>query len=301
MKKTGLALVLVVLASTAVPPVAAAQPLFPEPFLLEHWIVQTGADGDVFTTEPVTDYYAGSRIVSVYADGNRRVVDFAERQLLEVRHEHQTYSVLTFDRFAELRRRLRHLQGSPEASAEETPAKARAAAEEAFRFEELPAVRRGARSEEEGLLGRAGVRRLRVTLEGRPPHAAAAQAAVEVWLDPRVRLGEAAQDALARFSDEVLGSAGDAVPFSRYVAAAGREARGAIPIRTVHPLSSAPGERGTFEDVALRLEPVASLPPELLSVPEGYRRTAHALEQMVAYAEEEARLQGRGGGTEPPG
>ena len=43
--------------------------LFPEPFVAEHHLVQSTPDGDRFETEPVTDYYGGSWIVSVHPDG----------------------------------------------------------------------------------------------------------------------------------------------------------------------------------------------------------------------------------------
>jgi hypothetical protein len=43
----------------------AQSALFPTPFLVEHRVVQTDADGGTFATPPVTDYYGGSWIVSV--------------------------------------------------------------------------------------------------------------------------------------------------------------------------------------------------------------------------------------------
>jgi hypothetical protein len=53
---------------------------------------------------------------------------------------------------------------------------------------------------------------------------------------------------------------------------------------------------GRVEDVALRVEPLAVLPTDLVTVPEGFKRTAHPLEIMVAHAEREAELRRLMGG-----
>ena len=45
-----------------------------------------------------------------------------------------------------------------------------------------------------------------------------------------------------------------------------------------------------MEDIATRLEPIEQLSVDLVKVPEGYQRTPHPLEQMVAFAEDEAEL-----------
>ncbi len=276
--RVGLAAVITVLGLPAV----SAQTFFPRPFVVEHHVVQTGTDGDVYVTEAVTDYYDGSRIISVRPDGSRLVLDFARRELTEVRPGRGTWSVLSFDRFAELRGRLRYLEkgdfGPHPGKAATLEADRREAEEPEFDFEELSGRTKAAGAEP-------GVRRLRVRQQSES--GGREGPAVEVWLDPKVRLGPAALAALERFEDEVLGSreTGE-VAFSRYISAARKHAGGAFPVRTVRPL---PGE-GAVEDRALRLEPVAAVPREILNVPESYRRVPHPLEQMVAYAEEEAAL-----------
>ncbi len=276
--RVGLAAVITVLGL----PAAGAQTLFPTPFVVEHHIVQTSPDGDVHVTEPVTDYYDGSRIISVRPDGSRLVLDFARRELTEIRPDSGTWSVLSFDRLAELRGRLRYLEkmdfGPRSEKATALEADRREAEEPEFDFEELSGRTKAAGAEP-------GVRRLRVRQQSES--GGHEGPAVEVWLDPKVRLGPAALAALERFEDEVLGSREtEEVAFSRYVSAARKHAGGAFPVRTVHPL---PGE-GAVEDRTLRLEGVAAVPQEILSVPESYRRVPHPLEHMVAYAEEEAAL-----------
>jgi len=279
---------------------AAGQTLFPHPFVVEHQIVQTDPDGG-FVTDPVTDYYAGSRIISVRPDDSRLVIDFSQRQLTEIRPDLRSFAVLSFDRFAELQDRLRDLeQGGFEAPREDEKIAAKAASDEeepVFDFAELSAAGGPVKAAGADLTRRPGVRRLRVALRQK---SGAPGPAVEVWLDPAVPLAPAALDALERFENQVLGARDmEEVAFSRYIAAARKHAEGAFPIRTVRPLSAEGGvsEAGTVEDVALRLEPVATVPRELLTVPEDYRRVPHPLEQMVAFAEEEAALRERMSGS----
>ena len=272
---------------------AAGQVLFPSPFVIEHKIVQTDPWGSVSELGTVTDYYHGSRIISVRPDESRLVVDFTERQLIEIRPDHHSYAVLSFDRFAELRERLSYLEQwgfmkPPED--DEMAAKARSEEPEPeFRFEELPAAAAAAKTASSELTARPGVRRLRVTLPEKSADAGD-PAAVEVWVDPGIRLGPAALTALERFQDEVLGARKiEGVAYSRYISAARKHAGGAVPIRTARPAAAAHDE-GTIEDLALRLETVAAVPQELLTVPEGYRRVVHPLELMVTHAEEQAAL-----------
>ncbi|MCP4657969.1 MAG: hypothetical protein GY856_21380, partial [bacterium] len=255
---------------------ASGQVLFPNPFVVEHQIVHTDPDGGVFADDPVTDYYAGSRIISVRPDDSRLVVDFAQRRITEIRPDRQTYAVLSFGRFVELRDRLRDLElGARVPEEDEAMTKARAeTAEPEFGIEELPA----AKTADSELISRPGVRRLRVALRQKSGDQGPA---VDVWLDPGVRLAPAALDALERFENQVLGARDmEEVAFSRYIAAARKHAEGAFPIRTVRPTSTEGevSEAGTVEDLALRLEPVTAVPQELLTVPQGYRRVVHALE-----------------------
>jgi len=239
---------------------AAGQVLFPSPFVIEHKIVQTDPWGSVSELGTVTDH---------------------------------SYAVLSFDRFAELRERLSYLEQwgfmkPPED--DEMAAKARSEEPEPeFRFEELPAAAAAAKTASSELTARPGVRRLRVTLPEKSADAGD-PAAVEVWVDPGIRLGPAALTALERFQDEVLGARKiEGVAYSRYISAARKHAGGAVPIRTARPAAAAHDE-GTIEDLALRLETVAAVPQELLTVPEGYRRVVHPLELMVTHAEEQAAL-----------
>ena len=112
------------LAQSAAPSAGGAA-LFPAPFAVEHGVVQTDADGTRFASEPVTDYYGGSWIVSVRPDGSRLVVDLARRELTEIRPDRSTYSVLSFSRFAELKARLGRAERAPgaqDAAAEARPA-----------------------------------------------------------------------------------------------------------------------------------------------------------------------------------
>ena len=116
--------------------------------------------------------------------------------------------------------------------------------------------------------------------------------ALEVWLDPTVRLEPAALQRLAAFEAEVLstGPGKGRVEWARALIAARERGAGAFPVRTVRPLptNGDATRAGTLEDVATRLEPIERLPVDLLIVPEGYGRVAHPLEAMVAFAEEEA-------------
>ncbi len=282
------------LAALAGATAASGQVLFPNPFVVEHKIVQTDPWGSVSELGAVTDYYHGSRIISVRPDESRLVVDFTERQLIEIRPDHQSYTVLSFDRFAELRERLSYLEEwgfmkPPENDEMAAKARGEEPEEPEFHFEELSAAAAAAKTASSELTARPGVRRLRVTL---PEKSAGGddQAAVEVWVDPSIRLGPAALTALERFQDEVLGARkAEGVAYSRYISAARKHARGAVPIRTVRP-AAAEYDEGTVEDRALRLEPVTAVPQELVTVPEGYRRVVHPLELMVTHAEEQAAL-----------
>jgi hypothetical protein len=300
----GAAAVLVAIAGAQSAAAQSAGELFPQPFVVEHQVMQRDADGTSFLADPVTSYYAGSRIVSVRGDGSRLVVDLARRELTEVQPKRSAYWTLSFDRFAELRQRLAAVQGnataprrptgppgqsSAAATAEAAPAALRvedvalgAAAEDAA----LPALPEAARA----LLGRAGVRRLRVSATSK---AGTVAPALEVWVDPTVRLGAAAVEALARFEEGALGGAGAAAgpgaTTSRLLAEARRQAGGAVPVRTSRSLVASDGRRmGSLDDVALRVETLPALPADLLAVPAGFRRMTPPLEAMVAFAEDDA-------------
>lgn len=294
-----------VLALLAAPAPAAAQggALFPEPFVVEHQLVQTDGDGERFETEPVTDYYGGSWIVSVRPDGRRLVVDLARREITEIRPDRGTYWSLDFGRLAELTERAavaqrRERPGAAAEAPEAAPLAAREAPAELV-IQELPTsggVAARARGPAAGAAFAApGVRRLRVVEEALAEDPGAG---MEVWVDASVRLRPAALDALAALETSLAGGRASQAkegrpPVARYLAAARSHAAGAVPVRTVRHLDDGRGAgpataRVRLEDVASRLEPVDDFPEELVAVPEGLRRVPHPLEGVVAFLEDEA-------------
>jgi hypothetical protein len=293
--------------------VAQAGALFPQAFEVEHHLSHDDGTGDRFVSEAVVDTYGGSWIVSRRPDGSRLIVDLARRELTEVREEKGAYWTVSFDRFAELQRRLRAAQGNGgqaedgELAPGPGPALGRRLAAEPA--EELVVtevtggeglVARGT----SGLAGRAGVRQLRVA----PPSAGAA-AGLEVWLDPTVRLGPEALRALATFEAEVLSAARAAASVAeapgRYLAAARAHAGGAFPVRTARAAALAVdgSPMGRVEDVATRLERLERFPRDLVEIPEGLQRVPHPLEAVVRFLEEEAErdevMSGRRGAASP--
>lgn len=314
-----LALRLVVLAAAGPALVAAQTPggrtatgtLFPQPFVVEHLAIQTDGDGTTYYGDPVTDTYGGSWIVSERSDGSRLVVDLARREVTEIRPDHGTYWTLSFSRLAELRQRFLEIEEESFAGIAAARGKRAGGDEEAGEVEilfserspgdkaavsgtppELPETARA-------LLARDGVRRLLVSLGG-PDKRPGGEPALEVWLDPRVRLTAPALAALERFENDVLrGSGGDkaAGPSPGNLTAAARaHAGGAFPIRTLRPIA-APGDalatfagdarQATMEDVAIRLELLDDFSPDLVRVPDGLRRAPNPLEGMLEFAERE--------------
>lgn len=303
-------------------PAAVAQPgaLFPEPFRIEHQLVQDDGDGNRFTGEPVVDTYGGSWIVSQRPDGSRLVVDLARRELTEVRVDQGTYWTSSFDRFAELQLRLRAAQGlarrggdptrsgaaerrTAGASAPSRPAPEGAAHPESAAGSELVVVEvplgaaeplasaSGARAAAAAAtVGGAGLRRVRVVAAG---GLGTVGGAVEVWLDPALRVGPGALAALASLDDVLAGpSSTPATAVSRpgrFVAAARAHGGGAVVVKTSRPAGlTAEGEPiGAVEDVATRVERLDRFPAELVEVPEGLRRVPHPLEATVRFLEEE--------------
>jgi hypothetical protein len=300
-------LLLGLLIAAAIPAAAQTEAqLFPQPFLVEHHVEQTDPDGGRFATEGVVDHYAGSKIISVRPDGSRLIVDLAQRQITDIDPAAGTYTVLSFDQMIELQRRLRAADRAQVGLPPETPESevsdqregdTEGGGEPRFSFAELPLRQdidptslRG-KAATADLLDRPGVRHLRVTIE-QANKAGEETPAVDVWVDSGVRLSTAAVEALGRFELEVLSPhPGKSMPFSSYVAAA-RKQTGAFPVRTSRPMTAKGGKAGAgkVEDIATRLEPLAVLPEELSTVPDGFQRTVHPLEQMVAFAEEEAEL-----------
>jgi hypothetical protein len=213
---------------------AQAGPLFPQPFRVEHHLVQDDGDGSRFVGESVVDTYGGSWIVSQRPDGARLIVDLARRELTEVQPEKGTYWTLSFDRLAELQVRLRQAQGlarrsgdgeddekSARANSSRTTATAggsagaREGAEADLLITEAPvadkslaaapssssssssaAVSGGAPSE------RPGVKHLRVASRQAPGAVAA-----DVWVDPALRLTPSAQAAIGALETALAGPA----------------------------------------------------------------------------------------------
>jgi len=274
--------------------------LFPQPFVVEHHLIHADGDGSVFYSKSVTDYYGGSWIVSVRSDESRLVVDLARREITEIRPRQGSYWQVSFDRLAELRDRLlyadRGQPGAPQPGAPQPEEKAAAGAipelvvTETLEAEPAAADRPPAPDKDAAaLLGRPGIRHLRVTVAGAP----ADSPAVDVWVDSRIRLGVAARQALRRFEESVLGGVTTAQKTAapaawRFLAAAREQSGGALAVRTVRPTSLETGARGAFEDRATRLETVATFPLDLVAVPDGLRRVPHPLAAAAAFAEQEA-------------
>jgi hypothetical protein len=269
--------------------------LFPSPFLIEHSVIITEPDGESFMSDPVVDHYGGSMIVSERSDGSRLIVDFARRELTEIRPSSGTYTVITFDRFAQLSREYQSLEGPPKLKRETEGDGPKIT----FRVREnrpggaVKMASAGSLSAAEELLDRPELRRIEVTVEtdGEP----AASPAVEAWVDSGRRFSPQALDAVEDFELEVLAAATDepgTIPL-KALAAARRHSNGAIPILTAR---STRRGGGLVEDVAARIEPLEALPTDLVTIPEGFRRTAHPLELMVAHAEREAELRRLMGG-----
>lgn len=270
-------------------------PLFPEPFRVTHHLVQDDGDGSRFVGEPVVDTYGGSWIVSERPDGSRLVVDLARRELTEVRVDKGTYWTVSFDRFAELQKRLRAAQGlatEPDAEAE------KAAARPASELVVTEITAEAAKKSGASLADRPGVRRLRVTRKDNEKSGAAA-ALLDVWVDPSVRLTPAALGAVSSLETVLSGPDADVSP-GRALAAVRVKAAGALPVRTVRPL---PGPGAQVEDEATRVERLERFPSELAQIPEGLRRVPHPLESVVRFLEEDAErnaaMAGRKSGQKP--
>ncbi|HNX51437.1 MAG TPA: hypothetical protein PLS53_15280 [Thermoanaerobaculaceae bacterium] len=271
----------------------AARPIFPKPFVVEHQVVQVAAGQEVLRTPAVADTYGGSWIVSLRPDRSRMIVDFARHELVEVRAEQGTYSVLGFDRFAELRRRLRRAEGleaSGGASAGRATREGSAASKPEIVLEEAPVGGAAASvtgGDFPGVLRRPGVRHVRVSVRTTPGQPSDTPP-VDVWVDGEARLGQEGQSAIRQLDEEVVGEPLEEgeTSASHLVAAAREWGGGGVVIRTDRVTVG--GTR--IVDEVSKLESLPAFPAELLQVPEGFRRVPHPLEAMVAQAESEAEL-----------
>ncbi len=268
----GLSMATVLLAS---PASAQTSPgvLFPVPFTVEQRLVERQADGSVFQTETVRNSYGGSWLVSERPDGSRFVVDFARREMTEIRPAAGTYWVLSFDQMSDLKRRLDRADGRATGSeARRAQAAVASPTPPEIRVDEVAeesGAPRGARSG-------GGRRHLRASAAGRT---------ADIWLDPAVQLSGAAEEALDRFDRAVSGRGGSpAGTDADLIGAARRRAEGAFVVRSLRR-----SERGVeIEEVVDRIQPLPSLPRKLVVPEDGLRRVPSPLEISVAFAEEEA-------------
>jgi len=287
-------------AATALAAVAAraqqsSAGLFPSPFLVEHQVIVTDPDGGSFTSDPVVDHYGGSMIVSVRSDGSRLIVDFARRELTEIRPSSGTYSVISFDRMTQLTRDLQRLEGGPVAE----PKRGGDGPEIELRVADsgpgaTPAIA-SADAVARATAGRPKLAVARRVEVDRVADDGTSEPVVELWFEPDVRFGAPALDAIENFEVEVLGATAGAeglVPL-RATAEARRFAGGAVPVVSARRMANGAGR---IEDVALRVERLDAFPTDLVQVPEGLQRVAHPIEIMVAHAEQEAELRRLMGG-----
>jgi len=321
---------LLTLVSLSVPARAQQGPLFPEPFVVEHHLVQSTPDGDRFATQPVTDYYGGSWIVSVRPDGTRVVVDLARREITGIQPDQGTYWTVTFDRLGDLADRLVRAQSRREAPAADSGTATASRASATTASKETPATAeselvvedlgngngpaggrsiagKAGASGSAALFTRDGVRHLRVVERSRESQP---DAGMELWLDPSVTLRPAAVEALAalgavlgkpRGADAGANADAEETPVDRYLAAARAHTGGAMAVRTVRTVGSGPPSlRSQLEDVTTRLERIDDFPQDLVAVPEGLHRVPHPLEGVVRFLEDETRrdraMAGAGGG-----
>lgn len=266
-------------------PAFAAEP-FPVPFTVEHQVFDGSLGGAPVESAPVKDTYGGSFLVSERPDGSRMIVDFARREVTEVRTAEGTYWTLSFGRFSDLRRRLREAESTGVPAAPPTRI---AAAKPAIRVEEVQES--GRSSLRNGLMTTGSVpRRLRASVEG--------GATLDAWVDPGApRLTAEGVAALGDFERTVLGAQDGSAGVADLLDAIRNREAGALVVRTRRVVGDGPvagADAPVVEDVVTRAEPAAALPKALVSIPEGLRRVSSPLEVVVSWAEDEAALRHRG-------
>ncbi len=253
---------------------AEAPALFPAPFSVEHRLVQRGPDGDTYEAQTVVDTYGGTTLVSVRPGGSRVIVDFGKRTVTEVSVEKSTFWTLSFSQMGELSRRLAKAEERPSAGSGRAP---NVSAKQEVRVAEVADTGRDRLAAPAGVPLRAGARRFRAWVENGP--------SADVWVDGTVRLSAAALDAMEAFERDALGAASSPAVSPAQLVAAARRAAGAVPVFVRRPLSAA---GGTAEDVVTALTPLPAFPQKLLVIGDGFRRVPSPLEEMVAFAEDEA-------------
>lgn len=300
-------LLLVALTGTA-GPAGAEDELFPQPFAVEHRLVQVDQDGR-FEGDQVVDTYLRSSIVSERPDGSRLVIDLVRREMTEIRPQDGVYWSIDFDRFAALRARLAQIAGpkpkeSPSSSAVLLKAAGTAAApaaEPAFEVEEVLAMESGTSgsfaapdrelrtksASGEGSLLPVSQRHFVVKTSGQE------SAAIEVWVDPARRFSPAASAALARFEADAFTAPSresSGPPLAKALAAVRSQSGAALALRTVRPLFLGSRQVGTLATEVLAVRNLDSVDEAKLRVPEGLRRRPHPLELALQQLEQEERI-----------
>ncbi|MEO6325292.1 MAG: hypothetical protein ABIQ65_11750, partial [Thermoanaerobaculia bacterium] len=265
----------------------SAQPLFPIPFVVQHQVVQSGAEGEEFRSDPVTDSYGGSWLVSERANGSRMVIDFARREMTEIDPAKGTYWTLSFSRMGELRQRIERAEGGGTVALRAALSSSRDRVTE-IRIEDVSDASSPARSALNAS-SRAGVRHLR---------AASGATSIDVWLDSRVKLTKEARTALKSLESEALGRTGPAkgdATAGELLQAARENGDGAFPVRTRRSVSPRdPASGGVLEDEVTRLEVIPAFPQKLVSPGPGFKRVPSPLEAMASFAEDEASIRSTG-------
>ena len=270
------------LAVASQPAVGQVREPFPVPFTVEQHAVDGSLGGTPIAGEMIRETYGGSFLVSERADGGRTIVDFARREMTEVRPKEGTYWSLSFGRFAELRRRLE------EAEAIETAPK-----QKALGSKDRPSVRVEEVRDSSGpaVLGALGAtertgKHLRASVEAGP--------SLDVWIDVSApRLTPEGIAALADFERSVLGTTDGSVGPADLLETVRSREGGALAVRTRRTVGrdSTSADVGPFlETVVTKAAPIASLSATLVAVPQGLRRVPSPLEVVVSWAEDEAAI-----------
>jgi len=274
-----------------VSPVQAQAPIFPQPFSVEHQIVQTDAQGAKTVIGPVKDYYGASWIVSVHSDDSRTIVDFSRNQLTIVDDRRGQYAALSFDRLGELKRRLDLAESGPQEKANDNDDRNLL---EIGVSDPLSSTAKGLPTGGDPLaIERPGVRRIHVQASRQGK----ALAGLDLWMDPEIRLSPQALDAIERFERSMLGrTSSDTEPGFQDLLTEGRHrSGGGLVLGSSHSLvfGEAPEIAGTLSDVPLKIEILDTFPTKLLEISEHFVRVPHPLETIVAHAEREADLRRR--------
>ena len=283
-----------------------AQELFPAPFRLEHrMVVSSGTEGDL-QAPSVTDYYGGHWLVSVRPDRGRTVIDLARHEITDINIAKGTFSTVSFDRFAELRRRSTRAEGGGGRPSMQAASASTLDAGPRVRVDELATPARSIAGAAAGV-GRAasppaelGTRRFRVEVAAEQSQAPAgsapsplARVSAEISTDGRVTLSAQARAAIDSLEHDVLGAgmSEEMRAFGEGMASVRSKADGAIPVRSVRLMRDDAGATiARVEDLATALEPIERFPAELVGVPDGLRQVPHPLEAIVAVLESESAL-----------